>query len=147
MKKLYIHYGNEFNRDKFHPIKNYRSWTKPSGGFWASNINSDFGWKDWVEDSEMDDTFSLEKSFIFSLKEGSKVLFIESKEDLKNIPQRKDNSGIMFLPDQFYIDFEKLYKDGWDAVEVKIKNLYWDLYGWDCDSIVIMNPDIIIKEN
>ena len=47
-----------------------------------------------------------------------------------------------------FIDFEKLAEQGWDAVEVKISNdmrLYWALYGWDCDSILIMNPDVVVE--
>ena len=43
------------------------------------------------------------------------------------------------------LDFEKLSKE-YDAIEVfisKDEQLYWDLYGWDCDSILIMNSDII----
>ena len=43
-------------------------------------------------------------------------------------------------------DFEKLVSDGVDAIEFFISDdnkLYWDLYGWDCDSILIMNPNII----
>ena len=44
-----------------------------------------------------------------------------------------------------FLDFEKLSKE-YDAIEVNIsecRDLYYSLYGWDCDSIVIMNPDII----
>ena len=36
----------------------------------------------------------------------------------------------------------------YDAVEVSISNdfdLYYQLYGWDCESIVIMNPDIVVE--
>lgn len=37
----------------------------------------------------------------------------------------------------------------YDAVEVLIsedRRLYQQLYGWDCDSILIMNPDIVIEK-
>ena len=41
------------------------------------------------------------------------------------------------------LDFEKLSKD-YDAIEViDIGKFYWALYGWDCNSILIMNPDIV----
>ena len=51
-----------------------------------------------------------------------------------------------------YIDFEKAVASGIDAIELHISDdtgsnisqqLYYLLYGWDCDSILIMNPDII----
>lgn len=41
-------------------------------------------------------------------------------------------------------DFEKMLADGIDAVEIEIDELYYALYGWDCDSILIMNPDIVV---
>ena len=45
------------------------------------------------------------------------------------------------------LDFEKL-AETYDAVEVSISSdfdLYYKLYGWDCDSIVIMNPDVVVE--
>ena len=45
------------------------------------------------------------------------------------------------------LDFEQLLKNGIDAVQLSLfignYELYYKLYGWDCDSILIMNPDII----
>lgn len=46
-------------------------------------------------------------------------------------------------------DFEKLSEE-YDVIEVLISEdhrLYHMFYGWDCDSIVIMNPNIIILED
>lgn len=52
------------------------------------------------------------------------------------------------------IDFERCTKLGYDAIELNLsadRQLYWELYGWDCDSILVMNPDRIkmvqIREN
>lgn len=45
------------------------------------------------------------------------------------------------------LDFETLESSGVDAVEVNLsadRNLYYELYGWDCDSILIINPEIIV---
>lgn len=47
------------------------------------------------------------------------------------------------------IDYEELATE-YDALEVLISEdheLYFNLYGWDCDSIVIMNPEVIIQES
>jgi hypothetical protein len=40
-------------------------------------------------------------------------------------------------------DFEEMIKQGIDAIELINENL---LETWDCQSILIMNPDIIIPE-
>ncbi|MFR3519297.1 MAG: hypothetical protein ACLTT4_12785 [Coprobacillus cateniformis] len=45
------------------------------------------------------------------------------------------------------LDFEEL-KRQYDAIEVNISNdygLYWKLYGWDCDSILVMNSDVVVE--
>lgn len=143
MAKTYIHYGSAFDRKSFEKIKNVRTWTKPSGGFWASATNAKYGWSQWVRDNDAQDTFSLDKSFVFSLKESAKILKLETIEDLGNLPQRVDKTGLVFMRDVYYLNFEQLVEDGFDAIEVAIDNLYYPLYGWDCDSIVILNPDVI----
>ena len=46
-----------------------------------------------------------------------------------------------------FLDFEKLSKS-YDVIEVNIsadRDLYWELYGWDCDSILVMNPSVIVE--
>lgn len=41
----YIHYGHtEFSKELFQPIKNREMFAKPTGGFWASRLNSLYGW-------------------------------------------------------------------------------------------------------
>ena len=51
----FIHYGNTvFDSDKFKPIKNV-NFVKPSGGFWASPLNSKRGWNTWCEENEFGD--------------------------------------------------------------------------------------------
>ena len=47
--------------------------------------------------------------------------------------------------DMVYLDFEAIALK-YDAIEVNISNdwkLYDALYGWDCDSILVMNKKII----
>lgn len=47
----------------------------------------------------------------------------------------------------YQIDFEQMLRNGVDAIELtNINDLYFDLYGWDCNSIVILNQNIIIPE-
>lgn len=39
-------------------------------------------------------------------------------------------------------DFERIAKE-YDVIDFKIGELYMALYGWDVDSIVVLNPDVI----
>ena len=80
------------------------------------------------------------------------MLTITNVNQLKDLPQIGNKSSM--LPFVF-LDFEKILASGIDAIEVLISqdstnegnifinNLYRCLNTWDCDSILIMNPDII----
>lgn len=61
----------------------------------------------------------------------------------KKLPDQKTDLSFTCLKT---VDFEKLIEDGVDAIEFNISNdwdLYMALYGWDCDSTLILNPDVI----
>ena len=126
-------------------IKNVDCNTKPRGGLWASDINTKHGWKEWCNENEFRDC-DKENSFTFTLSDDAKILYIESVNDLQSLPKGKDKFGLNFLS-WYLLDFEKL-AEPYVAVEVSIISdfdLYYKLYGCDCDSIVIMNPDIVVE--
>lgn len=139
---IYIHYGS----NKFHPemvkARNHdRGWNKPAGALWASRIDAKHGRRDWCE-SEDFHTEKLSSSFKFKLKDNAKVFYIDSADKEGMLPIRSD-SITTFIKSY---DFEKLIELGYDAVEVSISSdwrLYDGMYGWDCDSIAILNPDVV----
>lgn len=148
-QKKYIHYGHSrFKKEVFIKPINQPFCVKPWGGFWASPADAKWGWKQWCE-SENFYTNRLTRSFEFTLSPEAKVLHIRSVEDLNGLPgQQCDFMNWVCL------DFEKLMEEGYDAVELHLSEekrsgsfqdgLYYVLYGWDCDSILVMNPDIIV---
>lgn len=144
--RRYIHYGHtKFDKSMFTKIKNVDCSTKPKGGLWASDVEAEHGWKDWCEVEEFRDC-KEDDSFSFVLSDSAKVLYINSVDDLKVLPKADDKFGMNFSS-WILLDFEKL-AETYDAVEVSISSdfdLYYQLYGWDCDSIVIMNPDIVVE--
>jgi hypothetical protein len=146
-KNIYIHYGsNTFYENLFIQIKN-RVHFKPYGGLWASNINAKFSWKDWCESEDFFKN-NFNKFFKFTLKKDSKILTIANCSQLNDIPIQNNDFFVKYTTSKFpfrYIDFEKL-KESYDAIEILISNdrkLYYEIYGWDCDSILIMNKNII----
>ncbi len=142
MKTRYIHYGHKhFSEKLFQKIKNNSMFPKPNGGFWGSPVVTAYGWKQWCKGHKFREC-SEDNSFRFELTDDANVLHIRSMDDLKDIPLvREDRSW-------YCLDFEKLLKSGVDAVELHLSEdqdllLYWRIYGWFCDSILIMNKDVV----
>lgn len=141
--RIFIHYGhNMFNNNLWEEIHNIK-FCKPYGGLWASDINAKFGWKDFNKEERYTEC-NDNNSFKFKLKKGTKIYTINNLEDLKKLPL--EQSVPREIHDISYcLDFEKI-KQKFDALEVNIskdKALYWKLYGWDCDSILILNKECI----
>lgn len=144
--KTYIHYGSDhFDRELFVPIKNRIAWSKPKGGLWASPIDAGYSWHEWCQNEEFE-LDRLNVHFKFRLNPGAKILSIRSINDVKGLPRLSYGPEIpssIFEP--VYLDFERLktvFKI--DAVELEnVNSLYYEFYTWDCDSIVVLNPDVI----
>lgn len=146
----YIHYGaTEFIPTKGFPIKNREYFMKPKGGLWASRKNASFGWKDWCKEEDFRDC-DMANSFEFIFAKQAKIVTISTVKQLYNLPRLK-NDGLAW---GYSIDFEKCLHLGIDAIELcwygdeyrdaASGNLHYELYGWDCDSVVVLNPDVII---
>lgn len=163
--KVYIHYGsNKFDVKKFVPMtanecdnSGNSFLNKPPHGtcIWASPVDTHFGWKEWCENEEyaMD---KLNTSFTFTLKPNARILLVKLCSDvdkyLTNLPDLPYKS-YSFRPEALlmfkYVDFVKMAKD-YDGMELCHDDNYGDLhyglfYSWDCDSIVIWNPYIIVS--
>lgn len=141
----YIHYGHRcFVPELFLPIKNIEFRNKPEGGLWASPVNAEYGWRQWCEDNDMF-TKNMNESFRFRLKWNAEVWHIHSVADLKNIP-KDDRNATLGGDEAIFPDFEELRRMEIDAVELHFSEdpkLYMAMYGWDCDSILILNRDVI----
>lgn len=136
-----IHYGNDhFDKSWMLSIKNDVNFTKPFGGLWASRTDTKFGWSDYCRLNGLQSY--LEKCFIFGIDDSARILRIKSTRDLDNLP-KLGNSG--FGNVWVSLDFEKMARY-YDVIEVVVSEdevLRRQLYGWDCDSILVTNPDII----
>lgn len=132
-----ITYGcGNFDPEKFINIKNAR-FIKPNGGLWSSPVDSQYGWKEWCQ-SECFYTETLEEYFKFDFY-GNTVV-IDSLADLDQLT---------FISDRC-IDFECLVNKGIDAIFLTDKGQGdtrlshpKNLYGWDCECVLVMNKDCI----
>ena len=158
---IYIHYGSpEFNINKFCPISNIKLSNKPHGGLWASPANSEHDWRWWCLSNGYE-TARLNEHFSFKLKDDANICKIASKQDLNELNQQgfcHDYTNLFLYPqgytnsslypqDYYYPDFEKLVDAGFDGMAVAMNDsLYFALYGWDCDSLLIFDPNCMIFE-
>ena len=144
--KLYIHYGaTEFSPERFEPIKNRMSYNKPTGGLWASALSSKYGWKQWCRRNDFD-SCNLKKSFRFKLNT-KRIFVIDSCEKAHTLPRRKKDPFEIGIELTYPVlpDFELLAKE-YDAIDFRISSdsaLYFEMYTWDCDSILVLNQDVI----
>ncbi len=143
--------GSCFDRSKFNGVVN-RCMVKPSGGLWSSPVNSTYGWIDWcrAEDWSKSGDFERSASISFTFELTGAVLTINDTQDLALLPDQDtpDTWCGLYLP-----DFEAIAQAGVDAVYLTARGQELtrlshprNLYGWDCESVLVLNPETINKE-
>ena len=151
--KTYIHYGSyKFDINKFNPVINSEWTNKPYGGLWASPVEcKNISWYDWCINNDFH-TEKLDKSFTFTLKDDSKIFTLSSVYDvvklykIAGIIPESYRRKYMLATDPF--NCVELMLRGYQAIEFECNNyqMYDAMYGWDVDSILILDPSIIICE-
>lgn len=134
------HYGNtHYNRDLIKPICDVPFRNKPKGGLWTSPVDSEYGWCDWSKDNEYGDLSSH-----FDLDFEGTVFEIDSVEDMNDLPWIEQGN-------MHFVSFEPLVFMGYDAIHLTAKGeqetrlIYpKDLYGWDCETVLVMNRNAIL---
>lgn len=134
-----ITYGlGDFDHESFKPVQN--DWIKPKGGLWASPIESEYGWKHFCEENEWN-LDGLRTSFEFTFK--GLCVVIDSFEDLRDLYWIEKPLRINM------VDFERLQREGIQGVLLTTCGLgntkFTDpnLYGWDCESLLVMDRTCI----
>ncbi len=139
-----IHYGaKEYIPGNVTAIVNDRE-NKPFGGLWTSPVDSNCGWKNWCDgdfrDYEADDHFKLK------FKPGTKILLIDSMDDLNQLPLLQQQIG---YSSSYWVfaDYE-LLATLCDAIWLTEKgqsatrfNFPVSLSRWDCESVLIINKE------
>jgi len=119
-------------------------WCKPIGGLWASPLDSKFSWQDWCQAENFRDTGKQVK-VILDIEMGN-FITINSEDDLSQMPWYH-LAGLNLME---AIDFEKLVAGGVDGIYLTEQGQWAtrfsyprSLYGWDCESILILNERCI----
>lgn len=132
---------------------------KPFGGLWASPIDAENGWIDWCRrENFRRNKYNKDHFFLFSLENNANVVHIYCREDLFCLPRL--NLGDRYKDDRdyldriYFVDYKKALQSGVDAIELHLsqekdcdyydKQLRFQLSGWDCDCIFVMNADVVV---
>lgn len=158
VEQHYKSYGlGKFDKNKFQPITNYRDveHNKPRGGLWASPVDAKWDWRDFNK-HERYIVYNEDDCFEFKFKPNAKILKLKTGEDIKNMPMQWDNPSMRGCGASrykgtiwAYPDFEEICKH-YDAIEYfSNTETYEPLNGWDCDCVLVLNPNAIeiIKDN
>lgn len=129
------------------------NWCKPNGGLWCSPVGSNFGW----EDCDAGELFIQEGMNKIELKLEGEFIIIDTIEDLDKLPWNKFCESLNIE----LINFEKIVSEGVDAIYLTEKGedrtrhpygfgryglcggKFRNLYGWDCESVLILNERCI----
>jgi len=148
----YIHYGHsKFDKSHFKQIRNHPLFTKPFGGLWGGIKDS---WKSWC----IQNNFETDLTKNFKFKVNGKIMRIHDKADMIKLKPYIDVpsdsklhyiQGLLANSGWISPNYEKMKQD-YDAIEVLAGSnydLYMALYGWDVDSICVLNPECIEEVN
>lgn len=138
---LLRHYGStQYCPDSVGDIENRQHRNKPIGGLWTSPVDSEFGWIDWCESEDYAHTNFDE---YFDLVFEGRLLVINGEYDLRHFTWCGASKWLKG------IDFIKLLPD-YDAIHLTAQGQWstrlsepYDLYGWDCESVLILNKESV----
>jgi len=138
-----VHYGDdEYMSNKFEPIKDVPYRNKPKGGLWTSPLDCKWGWKDWCITENFG---NIEKYFVIRFT--GTVFKIDSYQDAMELPWIEQGSThfLVFQPLVLMgIDAVYLTENGEDETRFSDPK---SLYGWDCETVLVMNPECINIES
>lgn len=150
---VYRHYcdhEDHFYKENFKRVCNTTCarYTKPFGGFWGTPEGCHEMWEKYCK-QDLCRPHHVASYFEFILPEAT-ICTIANIRDLYQLPVLSKSPGISGIP-IYNLDFEAIHDIGIDALEVYISkdyhNLYHALYGWDVDSVFVLNPDKIKEVN
>ena len=157
--KHWLHIGtNELTIQQFKKPHNHPFLSKPRGGIWASPF--------WLDDSYHSDWHEYMfgiwgksrrlKGVVFSFKENTRFYVINSQQDLIELIDKVGktqsplpvtfNVGINFENAMNAYDVIYLTEQGQNETRMPFQNTEYNLYGWDVESCVVLNPHVIEEQ-
>lgn len=150
----------KLNKKCFNNIKNRQEFIKPDGGLWTSPYmpKEKFysAWHEWCIKENYEIGLS-DNAIIIELKDDTLFYCIDSQQDLidfieivgrqESIIEKAIGICNQVVPDWENASkiFDVIYLTEKGQIETRIPydNFKYNLYGWDCESCLIMNYDCI----
>lgn len=136
------------DKNKFVAPKN-RDFIKPAGGLWASPYTPDEEyssvWHEWC-DFNMPGWIK-EYGVVFELKSDTKILVIDSLEDLKNCCTKygiNTSLGKVLDFEKIAINYDCIFLTTNGEISTRYEHEY-SLYGWDVESLLVLNIDCVFN--
>lgn len=134
--------GNQYRPELWHPIRN-SNWNKPRGGLWTSPTDAKYGWFDWATAEHFGDL-----STHFEIEYEGVTFVIDSEEDANGMPLLEVDNRDIWMKSK--VDFEKMVRDGIQAIHLTSDGQWATrfcdgvcLYGWDCETVLILDNKAI----
>ena len=130
--------GSEYQKELFEPVRN-KSHNKPLGGLWSSPVGCNYGWREWSEAESFGDLSSS-----FETEYTGRTLVIDSLADLAGMIWQNTEHG------RDWPDYEAMVVAGIDAIYLtergqdETRFSRPGLYGFDCECVLVMNPNCIV---
>lgn len=163
--KTYITYGhgNTLNLDKIPRLQDLQLEYINTGEYnnkvmntlWGSPVDSKFSWKSFCDSENFlltEDHFQTH--FLWTMKENSKILTVETLKDLEKVPFIFNNEFPFGYILGVCIDFKTIVDEGYVAVELShevmpIGHMFINpkeqaFNFWDCSSIMVLDKDYIL---
>lgn len=145
--KVWRHYGDDsYDEAKFKPAE-HEVFIKPKGGLWVSPVDSSWGWIDWCEAEDYGHS-KASPYFDIMVRPETRMIVIDSLADAASkLPWVRADGFMRFR----WPDWRAVIMDGWDMIVLTERGQEEtrfgepSLYGWDCESAVILNPEIILS--
>lgn len=131
----------EFDPNQIQPVRNVSDFIKPQGGFYLS---VDEGWERWCQEAEPS-WIKNKQRYEALMDPDAKILVIDSNQAINELPQIGVTSGRIPRP---ILNFEALAQD-YDAIFMDLTEspngeLFKTMNAYDCDQLIVLNPDAIM---
>lgn len=168
----YVRAYDEVKSELYQGMKTSRFCNKLQNALWASPEDAELGWKDCdafglckndkesfrfvlkdntkvLEIHDEDDIMKYVTINANSPRYQPMIITRNEEDNAQTSTETVERQRVFGLKTSLFdtIDFAKIIDDGYDAIELFLSenyNLHLSVfYGWDCDSIMIINPEIV----